>query len=131
VIDRFTDGNVHLVGCSQGGRVAIDYALAHPLLTRETPCADATGALSSIGVPALVVWGSLDFPHIQERSRRRRSIWRLGHSSSARFQGRGRRNEALPSCPPRPWTLPFRPAAVAGTLGPFRRAETRPMGGQR
>lgn len=152
VIDRFTDGSVHLVGCSQGGRVAIDYALAHqtrvaslvlvapavsgastppgfppaiaallaeldaaeamedldrvnaiearlwldgplapegrvqggardlfldmnakalahPPLTRETPCADATGALSSIGVPALVVWGPLDFPHIQERSR--------------------------------------------------------------
>lgn len=153
VMDAVADGKaVTLVGCSQGGRIALDMALLHPARVRRlaliaptvpgapeaayppgvqaqmaalkqaevsgdldqvnamkarlfldgpreaegrvggaarqlfldmhgtairsTPAGasldalDTFGRLAEITVPALVMWGSFDFPHIQERSRR-------------------------------------------------------------
>ena len=43
-------------------------ALNHPGFTKEKPCASAMERLESIAAPTLVLWGDLDFPHIQERS---------------------------------------------------------------
>ncbi len=151
VIDNFGCKQATLIGCSQGGRIAIDYALAHPgkvaalilvataitaaaapneypreiakLLvdlddaesehdhdrinaiearlwldgplganeriggdvrqlfldmnghalrqtpfTREQPCESAMDRVHGLTVPSLVIWGTLDFPHIQLRS---------------------------------------------------------------
>lgn len=152
VIDHFGGGPCHLIGCSQGGRIAIDFALARPEkvlslvlvatalsgapaptqfpiavqrllddleqaeaagdidcvnaieahlwldgpqqaegrvrgairqffldmngralrhapLTGEQAPAPAVGRLSEIVHPALVIWGDLDFPHVQQVSR--------------------------------------------------------------
>lgn len=43
-------------------------ALRHPPLTMEQPAPTAIDRLKGIDVPTLVVWGDLDFPHIQQRS---------------------------------------------------------------
>lgn len=43
-------------------------ALRHPPLTKEQPSSSAIDRLRNIAVPALVIWGDLDFPHIQQRS---------------------------------------------------------------
>lgn len=43
-------------------------ALRHPRLTMEQPSPSAIGQLQLIDVPTLVIWGDLDFPHIQQRS---------------------------------------------------------------
>jgi pimeloyl-ACP methyl ester carboxylesterase len=147
VIDSFGCRQATLIGCSQGGRIAIDYALAHPgkvaalvlvatavtgasppsyyppeiadlddaesehnhdrinaiearlwldgplganqriggdvrqlfldmngqalrqaPLTREQPCESAMDRVQDLTAPTLVIWGTLDFPHIQLRS---------------------------------------------------------------
>lgn len=44
-------------------------ALRHPPLTREIDCPPAFERLQEICVPACVICGDLDFPHILERSR--------------------------------------------------------------
>jgi pimeloyl-ACP methyl ester carboxylesterase len=43
-------------------------ALRHPPLTRERQIPSAVDELPSILAPTLVIWGDLDFPHVQERS---------------------------------------------------------------
>ena len=43
-------------------------ALRRGPLTHERPCPPAIERLQSLAVPSLVVWGDLDFPHIQRRS---------------------------------------------------------------
>ncbi|KAF0178307.1 MAG: alpha/beta hydrolase [Hyphomonadaceae bacterium] len=45
-------------------------ALRHPALTHEQPSPDAIDRLHQIATPTLVIWGDLDFPHLQQRSRR-------------------------------------------------------------
>ncbi|MFA3921098.1 alpha/beta fold hydrolase [Ruegeria sp. 2012CJ15-1] len=42
-------------------------ALAHPELTKEIQPKSSMDQLQSIEVPTLIVWGNLDFPHIQDR----------------------------------------------------------------
>lgn len=44
-------------------------ALRHPPLTQEQGCPSAADQLHRLTRPTLVIWGDLDFPHIQERSR--------------------------------------------------------------
>ena len=43
-------------------------ALRHKALTKELPCASALGNLQRISVPTLVMWGTADFPHVQQRA---------------------------------------------------------------
>jgi pimeloyl-ACP methyl ester carboxylesterase len=43
-------------------------ALRHPQLTRERESPSAVDRLADITTPTLVIWGDLDFPHVQERS---------------------------------------------------------------
>jgi pimeloyl-ACP methyl ester carboxylesterase len=43
-------------------------ALRHPQLTREREGPPAIERLASVTTPTLVIWGDLDFPHVQERS---------------------------------------------------------------
>ena len=44
-------------------------ALRHAPLTRERESPPAIERLASVTAPTLVIWGDLDFPHVQERSR--------------------------------------------------------------
>ena len=44
-------------------------ALRMPELTKETEPAAAYDRLPQLGLPVLVIWGELDFPHVQERCR--------------------------------------------------------------
>lgn len=44
-------------------------ALRHPALNQEIDCPPAIDRLEEIRVPTCVIWGDLDFPHLQERSR--------------------------------------------------------------
>ena len=43
-------------------------ALRHKALTGELPCEPALGNLHRISVPTLVIWGTADFPHVQQRA---------------------------------------------------------------
>ena len=43
-------------------------ALRHQALTKELPCELALGNLHRISVPTLVIWGTADFPHVQQRA---------------------------------------------------------------
>ena len=61
-------------------------ALNHPGLTLEKPCASAMERLESVTAPTLVLWGDLDFPHIQERC-----AWIAGKIPNAQ-------SVVLPSC---------------------------------
>ena len=42
-------------------------ALNHPVFTQEESCASAMERLELIAAPTLLLWGALDFPHIQQR----------------------------------------------------------------
>ncbi len=44
-------------------------ALRHAPLTMERPCPPALERVRAIQVPTLVIWGDLDFPHLQRLSR--------------------------------------------------------------
>lgn len=41
--------------------------LKSPSPGKDTPAADSWGRLGEIAVPTLIIWGDLDFPHLQER----------------------------------------------------------------
>jgi pimeloyl-ACP methyl ester carboxylesterase len=44
-------------------------ALRHPPLTQQQACPSAVGRLHQIGIPTCVIWGDLDFPHLQAQCR--------------------------------------------------------------
>jgi pimeloyl-ACP methyl ester carboxylesterase len=44
-------------------------ALRHAPLTQQQPCPSAIDRLHEIGIPTYVIWGDLDFPHLQTQCR--------------------------------------------------------------